>query len=77
MTYYVVVGRLHGDDEDTCLLIEAETVREACYSFGTAMWGSAGMGFDSLASGEIETNLYINHVVSSDRPIRYENGPYY
>ena len=73
MTHYAIIGRAHGDDEDTCLLIDAETVQEACYQFYNLIREAAGISDADLATGEEWTNVYITHAVSCDRPLTYEN----
>jgi hypothetical protein len=69
MTYYAITGRVHGDDEDVCVLVEAASRNEAVQQFLDIMREQAGITFDPA---DEYTNVYVNSIVSSATPISYE-----
>ena len=58
--FLAVVGRLHGDDEDQCVLFSNMTVIEARQAFINEMREEA----DTVAGYET-ANVYITHVLHS------------
>ena len=75
--YVAVIGRMCGDDEDTCLMFECVTYDGAIQAFTDAMWAYERMAPDELAEAKelAEANgegVYINHVLTSTAPIVQE-----
>lgn len=69
MTYFAVTGRLHGDDEDWCSLIQADTVEAARQTFIDETRFINGITSEDVASGDEYTNVYITTVLRSSSPI--------
>jgi hypothetical protein len=70
MTYYAVIGRNRGDDEDTCIFITADSTLQACSKFRLVM-----TKVDTFTQNDSDDeDIYINHVISCNRPMLYENN---
>lgn len=60
MTHFAIIGRIHGDDEDTALLYQDCTEEEARATFIE----------DLRALDDTDPNdVYISHVLASETPI--------
>ena len=67
--YYVIIGRIPGDDEDTVYVCRAENRSEAESMFEAEMHASATLDeLDTIARIH-GTNLYTNWVLASETPI--------
>lgn len=69
MTYFAITGRLHGDDEDWCSLIQADTVEAARQAFIDETRFINNVTPEDVASGDEYANVYITTVLRSDTPI--------
>ncbi len=70
--HYAVTGRNDGDDEDSCLLTEAESKEDAIAQFEEWIKDNGRETYD----GEEEVPVYLNYVLASDTPIKIITGPY-
>lgn len=59
--YLAVIGRVHGDDEDSVELYEHMTADDAKQAFHEDMQARQGVPSDDV--------VYINYVLASDAPI--------
>lgn len=69
MTHFAIIGRLHGDDEDTALVCQDCTEEEARAKFIELM-----RALDDIDPNDVEAmgeaaDVYINHVLASETPI--------
>lgn len=72
---YAVVGRIPYDDEDSCTVVQAKSVKDAERQF--TKWIYAGS--DQKKSDVVKENgtaVYINYVLESETPISIAKGPY-
>lgn len=68
--YIAVIGRMCGDDEDTCLLFECVTREGAINAFTEHMRLLDNMTVEDLAHAEANgEGVFINHVLTSASPI--------
>lgn len=70
MAHYVVIGRMHGDDEDTCFVYECDHASDARQNFIDDMRALEGITPDDVQQGGEEVNVYITHVLRSEAEIR-------
>jgi len=74
--FYMVIGRMAGDDEDTALAIWADSSDTACDQFRQLMWAPEGCTPKEIQELESsEQGVFITHVLFSESPInqqRYE-----
>lgn len=69
MTYFAITGRLHGDYEDWCSLIQADTVEAARQTFIDETRRVNDASAEDIAEEYEETNVYITTVLMSQTPI--------
>lgn len=68
--YIAVIGRMCGDDEDTCLLFECVTREGAINAFTEHMRLLDNMTAEELELAEANgEGVFINHVLASVSPI--------
>lgn len=74
MTYFAITGRLHGDDEDWCSLIQADTAEVARQAFIDETRETNGVTPEDaardIAEGYEDSNVYITTVLTSETPIQ-------
>lgn len=70
--YYAVIGRIPYDDEDTCLIFEAEEGTDVRQLFEDAMYEEIDNPEKNKAYHEKNHGaaVYINHILVSDTEIR-------
>lgn len=72
MKYFAVIGRIPGDDEDTCYLIEGGEQDHAVAEFRRRIWYDDGSSeedrefFKSTHGGD---DVYITRILTSESPI--------
>jgi len=71
--YIAVIGRLHGEDEDTVIFYAHMPTDAAAAAFTEYLRSDAGVLEEDIAAGYEHTNVYINHVLTSTAPINKEN----
>lgn len=71
--YIVVVGRMHGDDEDHAREYEHMTVPEARQRFINEVRADEGVPEEDVVKEYEYTNVYIRHVMTSQSPINVES----
>lgn len=59
MTYYTIIGRLLGDDDDSCLVTKAKDDNDAVEQF--RVWIAEERKYDDL-----EEEIYISYVLKSE-----------
>lgn len=68
MSYYIVVGRMHGDDEASAFVVAADDSAEAIGAFQREIIAASG---DTYDGGELpddgEGAVYIDHVFHCGR----------
>lgn len=70
MKYYLVTGRICGDDEDTSRRFLAESRDEAASAFEDLMWDLKGTSKEDRARLEsCDMGVFINGVFASESPI--------
>lgn len=69
MTHYAVIGRMHGDDEDTCFVYECSHASDARQNFIDDMRALEDITPEDVEAGGEEMNVYITHVLKSAAPI--------
>lgn len=70
MRYFLIVGRILGDDEDTRITYHCETVQQACREYRSDMYGMENLGDEEIE--RLEGNgegVFINQAFVSDAPI--------
>ena len=60
MTYYTIIGRLFGDDDDSCLVTKAKDDNDAVEQF--RVWIAEERKYDDL---DPEEEIYISYVLKS------------
>lgn len=69
LNYYAVIGRIPGDDEDTCLIFQVESANDAVRAFADRIYEDRG-----LSEGDREATIrmigrdlsvFVNHVLMS------------
>lgn len=70
--FIVVIGRMHGDDEDHARQYGDMTVVEARERFISEVREDEGISAEDIAAGYEYTNVYITHVLTSQSPINVE-----
>ncbi len=71
--HIVVIGRMHGDDEDHSRVYEHTTVEIARQQFINDVCQDNKVSATEIASGEEWTNVYIRHVIMSPAPMIVES----
>jgi hypothetical protein len=61
--YYTIIGRIPGDDEDSCVTLRADSVVAAMNQFEEWMWEDKTDEEKAEWEGE---KVYINYVLSSN-----------
>lgn len=70
MKYYLVTGRVCGDDEDTSLTFFCDTKEQAVTDYRETMWELDGTSKDERWLMEAcDQGVFINGVFVSDTPI--------
>jgi hypothetical protein len=68
--FYAVTGRMHGDDEATCLTFSAHSREEAVELYIESMWDLSGVsGFERERNEECGYGVCIDAVLRSNTPI--------
>lgn len=69
--WYAIIGRIPGDDEDSCLVFECDSLTDAAVKFFDAMTDE----MDADSKRQIEEQygqlVYITHRLQSETPITY------
>lgn len=61
--YYLVIGRIIGDDEDTPIQIQALSSREACDRYREEMYAMSDWSDEQIQAAErVGDGVIINHV---------------
>lgn len=75
LKHYAVIGRIPYDDEDSCFLVEAKSLKDAEKKFTKWIYE----GSDQKKSDVIKTEgkaVYITHILESDTPIKIAKTTY-
>lgn len=72
LNYIIVIGRLHGDDEDHARQYGDMTVPEARQHFINEVRYDNGVTEDEVVREYETANVYITHVLTSQSPINLE-----
>lgn len=65
---YAIIGRIDGDDEDTCEIVEAANPAQAHDDFCAVMRDQLkeNLGVDDLSAEDLSNNrIYVNHILVS------------
>lgn len=65
---YAIIGRIDGDDEDTCEIVEAANPAQARDDFCAIMREQLkeSLGVDELSAEDLGNNrIYVNHILAS------------
>ncbi len=69
MPYYAITGRVHGDDEDVAMILQAGGSNEAALEFIVAQREQAGITPEDVLADEELANVYVTAVFMSETPI--------
>ena len=73
--WFLVIGRITGDDEETPIVIEAVQHSDAVASYQQQMWEMNGASPNEVADAEAaDRGCLINGVFVSEGPIRISTG---
>ena len=71
--YIVIIGRMHGDDEDHARDYQHATVENARQAFINEVRADEQVPEADVVAGYEYTNVYIRHVLTSESPINVES----
>lgn len=71
MTYFIVVGRVSGDDEDSCNIVEADTAEDAEVEFKN--WIA---NLNDIEIDDSDYPIYVNYVIQSETQPVIVSGPF-
>lgn len=73
--YFLVIGRMTGDDEDTPIVIQGPSYMQAVASYREQMWEMEEVSPQEMVEAEREDRgCIVNVVFESDTPIRISTG---
>lgn len=67
--WYAIIGRIPGDDEDSCLVFECDSLTDAVVKFFDAMVGGMDVGSKRQLEEDYGQLVYITHRLQSETPI--------
>lgn len=74
-SYYAVIGRICGDDEDSILTMYAYSQEEAVNEFKQWLWSLDGSDPEAIAEMEAaDQGVFVTHVLRSTATIVYSHN---
>ena len=68
--FFVVTGRIPGDDKDTCMMFKAQDRNHAIEQFRDCLWVDEDEDKRAEIKSSYQTDLYVGTVISSEHPMQ-------